>query len=219
MNRDADRGDRSGCDDPIPVLRSDPAEAGVIFRTSASPSPRSRKKCTAPLSAASPETAEAKTVEFDATARNHQPASTSRRGGLSFDDHRIDHTPSRTRRLPTRDNRRRVHDAFLRPGGGFRQNLGGSIPFTGFHPDDDQAAALGSTPRAAPHRASRRRISTPPRGPGQLAAEPDAAERLPTGTASARHWYRGGFRGNHAVRRNRSQKQHRTPGSGISKKS
>ncbi|MAD20313.1 MAG: hypothetical protein CMJ52_09095, partial [Planctomycetaceae bacterium] len=73
------------------------------------------------------------------------------RGGLSFDDHRIDHTPSRTRRLPTRD-RRHAHDAFLMPGCGFRLNLGDSSPFTRFHPGDDQATALGSKPRAVPHR-------------------------------------------------------------------
>lgn len=50
-------------------------------------------------------------------------ASTSRRGGLSFNEYRLDHTPSWTRWRPTCDNRY-TRDAFLMTGGGFRMHVG-----------------------------------------------------------------------------------------------
>ena len=117
----------------------------------------------------------------------HQPASTSRRGGLSFallDS--VDAVESTNANIATviliPVNRKRFLKAETEVP---KLNVDGSSPFTRFHPDDDETTALGSRPRAVPHRATRQKRSTPRLGLGRRTPEPDAAERLPAGTDSA----------------------------------
>lgn len=95
-------------------------------------------------------------------------------------------------------------------------NVDGSSPFTRFHPDNDETTALGSKPRAVPHRATRQKRSTPRLGLGRRTAEPDAAERLPAGTDSIRIGPSKGLRANSAPRWNRFQnREPDVSGSGL----
>ena len=96
----------------------------------------------------------------------HQPASTSRRGGLSFAPlDSVDAVESTNANIATviliPVNRKRFLKAETEVP---KLNVDGSSPFTRFQSDDEQTTALGSKPRAAPHWAAMQRRSTSRRG-------------------------------------------------------
>ncbi len=94
--------------------------------------------------------------------QDRRPASTSSWGGLSFTHldsvDAVESTIANIARvilIPV--NRKRFSKAETEVP---KLNVDGSSPFTRFHPDDDQTTALGSKPRAVPHRATRQKRAT-----------------------------------------------------------